>query len=209
MGGVPRPILTRLAAGMAAAVGSLAILCGSASAACGQRTTGYPSHWTGGGPPPLVIGDSVLYDVVPSLTRIGFQADAMVCRQMTQGIELLQQRAAAHLLPHLVVLELGTNGSVTAAEIAQVLSILGRNRILVMITPHNGVVASDDAVILAAGRSHRDQMLVLDWNRIADGHPGWFAPDGIHLGGSAGIAAFAAMVASVLPYADQPPCLHG
>ncbi|MGO9790924.1 MAG: hypothetical protein ACLP8S_15935 [Solirubrobacteraceae bacterium] len=177
---------------------------GSASAQCGQRTTGYPAHWAGGGPPPLVIGDSVLYDAVPALARLGFQSDAMVCRQMSQGLALLLQRGSS--LPHLVVLELGTNGSVTLGNIGEALQILGPRRLLVMITPHNGVVPSDDNTIITAQRLHPSQMLVLDWNDIADGHPFWFAPDGIHLGNAAGIAAFAQMVAGVLPYAWQPPC---
>ncbi len=182
----------------------LAASAGGASAQCGQRTTGYPARWDGGGPPPLVIGDSVLYDVVPALARLGFQSDAMVCRQMTQAISLLQERAGS--LPHLVILEMGTNGTVTTGNINEVLRIIGPGRLLAMITPHNGVVPADDGIILAAQRVHRQQMFVLDWNRISAPHPDWFAPDGIHLGGTAGIDGFAAMVATLLPYAVQPPC---
>jgi hypothetical protein len=182
----------------------LAASAGGAWAQCGQRTTGYPARWDGGGPPPLVIGDSVLYDAVPALARLGFQSDAMVCRQMTQAISLLQGRAGS--LPHLVILEMGTNGTVTPGNIDEVLRIIGPDRLLAMITPHNGVVPADDGIILAAQRAHRRQMLVLDWNRISAPHPGWFAPDGIHLGGTAAINGFAAMLASLLPYAFEPPC---
>jgi hypothetical protein len=177
----------------------------AASAQCGQRTTGYPAHWRGGGPPPLVIGDSVLYEVVPALARLGFQSDAMVCRQFTQGLALLSQRRGS--LPHLVILELGTNGTVTGAEIDQALAILGPHRLLALITPHDGVVPSDIATMLAAQREHRRRILILDWNRLAAAHPYWLAGDGIHLSGAGAIAGFARMVATLLPYAAQPPCL--
>jgi hypothetical protein len=145
-----------------------AILPATAAAACGQRTTGYPQNWRGGGAPPLVIGDSILYDVVPALAQMGFQADSVVCRQMSQGLAVLQQRRAT--LPHLVVLELGTNGAVTAQNIEQALAILGPQRLLVMITPHNGVDPADDAIITDFAADHRRRMLVLDWNHVADRH---------------------------------------
>lgn len=181
-----------------------AIVAAPASAQCGERTTGYPSRWTGGGPPPLVIGDSVLYEVVPLLTRLGFQADAMVCRQVSQGLALLAQRGSS--LPHLVIFELGTNGLLTEADIDAALRLLGPHRLLGLITPHNGVVPSDDATIMHAQRLHSAQILVLDWNHLAGDHPDWFAGDGIHLAGAAGIDAFAQMVATLLPFAPQPPC---
>jgi hypothetical protein len=124
---------------------------------------------------------------------------------MSQGLAVLQQRRAT--LPHLVVLELGTNGAVTAQNIEQALAILGPQRLLVMITPHNGVDPADDAIITDFAADHRRRMLVLDWNHVADDHPEWFGPDGIHLGNQAGINAFASLIGSVLPYADQPPCI--
>ena len=152
-----------------------------------------------------MVGDSILYDVVPSLARLGFQADAMVCRQFSQGLMLLAQRGAS--LPHLVVLELGTNGTVTGAQIDQALAILGPHRLLGLITPHDGVVPSDIGTMLAAQRRHPRQILILDWNRLASAHPYWLSGDGIHLSGEAAIAGFAQMVATLLPYAPWPPCL--
>lgn len=181
-----------------------AIVAAPASAQCGERTTGYPARWTGGGPPPLVIGDSVLYEVVPLLTRLGFEADAMVCRQVSQGLALLAQRRTS--LPHLVIFELGTNGQLTEAEIDAALHLLGPDRLLGLITPHDGVVPSDDRTILEAQHLHPAQILVLDWNHLAIGHSDWFAGDGIHLAGMAGIDAFAQMVATLLPFAPEPPC---
>jgi hypothetical protein len=179
----------------------VALACGASPAAgqCGQDYHGAPAHSDTPGGPPLAIGDSVLADAVPELVRAGFEADGMVCRQMSQGIALLQTHAPH--LPHLVVLALGTNGEVTPGEIDTALSILGPQRILALVTPHDGVIPSTPQVIRAAAASHPGRILLLDWDSLAAGHQDWFAPDGIHLGGSAGTEAFAQMVASLLPYA--------
>lgn len=155
-----------------------------------------PTHSSEPGGPPLAVGDSVLADAVPLLVRYGFEADGMVCRQMSQGLALIQARGSR--LPHLVVLALGTNGEVTPQEIDTALSILGPNRILALVTPHGGVSPSAPAVIRAAGAAHPEQIVLLDWDRLVRSHPDWLAPDGVHLGGAAGITGFAQLVASVL-----------
>jgi hypothetical protein len=142
----------------------------------------------------------VLADAVPLLARYGFEADGMVCRQMSQGLDLIQARGSR--LPHLVVLALGTNGEVTPQQIDTALSILGPKRTLGLVTPHRGVSPSSPAVIRAAAAAHPGQIVLLDWDRLVEGHPDWLAPDGVHLGGPAGIAAFARLVASVLPGAN-------
>jgi hypothetical protein len=59
-------------------------------------------------------------------------------------------------------------------------------------------------VIRSAAKRHRGRIIVLDWDRLSAGHGDWFAPDGIHLGGSAGIAAYVGLLASTLPFAVVP-----
>jgi hypothetical protein len=151
-----------------------------------------------------VIGDSVMYAVVPALAGLGFQSDAMVCRQVSQGLALLRRRGGS--LPHLVVLALGTNGTLLKADVDEALRILGPGRLLALITPHHGVVPSDANTIRTSARLHRGRILLLDWDRLSGRHPEWFASDGIHLSGAAGIRAYAQMVARMLPFAVQPPC---
>jgi hypothetical protein len=188
---------------LAAIAGLIALIASAepASAGCGEEYRQAPAHSRIPGGAPLAIGDSVLADAVPPLARAGFEADGMVCRQMSQGIEILRQRQGT--LPHLVVLALGTNGEVTGGEIDGALQILGPNRILALVTPHGSVVPSTPAVIRAAAESHPRQIILLDWDRLAASHRDWFAPDGVHLGGSAGIEAFAGLVAGALSYAGQ------
>jgi len=123
----------------------------------------------------------------------------MVCRQMSQGIELLEQRAQN--LPHLVVLALGTNGEVTQQQIDRALAILGPTRLLALVTPHGSVVPSTPDVIRAAAASQPQRILLLEWDQLAEEHPSWLAPDGVHLGGEAGIEGYAQMISTLLPYA--------
>ncbi len=172
-----------------------------AAAQCGQDYHAAPAHSDIPGGAPLAIGDSVLADAVPLLVREGFEADGMVCRQMGQGLALL--RARRPVLPHLVVLALGTNGEVTPEQIDAALAIVGPGRVLALVVPHGSVAPASPKIIRAAAAAHPRQVLLLDWDRLAAAHPDWLAPDGVHLGGSAGIAAFAQMIAGVLPNATS------
>jgi hypothetical protein len=168
----------------------------TASAQCGETIDLAARHSAVPGPAPLALGDSVLYDAAQPLAGDGFQVNAMVCRTMAQGIAVLEARAAP--LPVLVVVALGTNGTVSNAQIESLLRILGPSRGLALVTPKGGDDPSVPGLFRAAARRHPGRILVLDWERVSAGHPDWFAPDGIHLGGAAGIDAFARLVASSL-----------
>jgi len=178
-----------------------------AAAQCGQEYHATPAHSDVAGGVPLAIGDSVLADAVPLLVRDGFEADGMVCRQMSQGLTLLRARGST--LPHLVVLALGTNGEVTPEQIDAALSIVGPERVLALVVPHGSVSPSSPAVIRAAAARQPGRILLLDWDRLVAGHASWLAPDGVHLGGSAGVAAFAQMIATTLPYASSDSAATG
>ncbi|MDQ6804248.1 MAG: hypothetical protein M3065_04640 [Actinomycetota bacterium] len=177
-------------------VALIALGAAPASAQCGQTTDVSPRVSAGPGPPPLAVGDSVLYDASQSLASYGFHSNAMVCRTMAQGIVWLQGHA--HGLPNLVVVALGTNGAVTVGQIDQLLAIVGPTRVLAMVTPHNGNYAYVPGLIRTAAQQHRGRILVLDWDQLSAGHANWFAPDGIHLGSAAGVTAFARLVANAL-----------
>ena len=177
-----------------------------AGAQCGETVDVAAQRSVLPGPAPLALGDSVLYDAAAPLAGDGFHVDAMVCRTMAQGIAYLQPRAAS--LPELVVVALGTNGTVTDAQIDTLLQMLGPTRGLALVTPKGGDSPSVPDLYRAAARRHPGRILVLDWERVSAGHPDWFAPDGIHLGGAAGIDAFARLVAgslSALPGASPSP----
>jgi hypothetical protein len=58
-------------------------------------------------------------------------------------------------------------------------------------------------VIRSAAERHPGRILLLDWDRLVDNHPDWLAPDGVHLGGSAGITGFAGLLSRALPYSNS------
>ena len=168
----------------------------AAEAACGQTTQVNPHHAIGPGAPPLAVGDSVLYAAAATLSDDGFESNAMVCRTMAQGIDWLLGNGRP--LPSLVVVALGTNGTVSSEQIDELLRIVGSNRTLALVTPHHGVSVGVPDLFRAAAREHPHEILLLDWDRLSAGHRDWFAPDGIHLGGAAGIAAYAHLIASAV-----------
>ncbi len=200
MANVTRTMLKLLVSSLVTVAAGLA-LAAAANAGCGQEYRSAPARTTVAGGPPLAIGDSVLADAVPTLVRYGFEADGMVCRQMSQGISILRERGTA--LPHLVVLALGANGPVTSGEIDEALALLGPTRVLALVTPHGGVSPSAPAAMRTAAAANPRRIILLDWDRLAGEHSDWLAPDGVHLGGPAGIEGFAALIAGALPYATS------
>jgi hypothetical protein len=174
----------------------LAFSAAPASAQCGQTTDVSPRVSAGPGPAPLAVGDSVLYDASQTLAGYGFHSNAMVCRTMAQGNVWLEGHAQN--LPSLVVVALGTNGAVSVGQIDQLLAIVGANRVLALVTPHNGNYAYVPDLFRAAARRFPGRIILLDWDQLSRGHPSWFAPDGIHLGSAAGVGAFARLLAGAL-----------
>ena len=182
-----------------------------AEAACGQTRTARPSPYSTSNRPPLVIGDSVLYDVVRPLARKGFEANGMICRTMAQGLAIMERRRARKTLPHMVILELGANGRVTTGDIQAALKIVGPGRVLVMLTPTDddpprGI---DAQVIKASGVLYSKRMIVLDWAGAVAANPAWVARDGVHLAGQAGMDGLVNLIVKMKPWAPDPPLQGG
>ncbi len=154
---------------------------------------------------PLIIGDSVLLGAMPQVAARGWNVDAHGCRPWSEGLQDLRSRRDQGFLPPVVAIQLGTNASISTIQIRAALRILGRDRLLVLLTPREvgGEDGHDAAVVRKAGRAYPHRILVIDWVRKTRGHPGWFQPDGIHLmpGGAAALARF---LEPALKYADGP-----
>jgi hypothetical protein len=163
-----------------------------------------PAH----GRAPLAVGDSVMLGAADRLARAGFEVDARGCRQMSAGLDVLDQRRRSGTLPRVVIVALGTNWVITRADVRRALRIVGPRRLLVLVTPRElgGGSSSDATVVRTAGRRHPRRIAVADWVRVSAGHSSWFAGDGIHLG-SGGVAG---MVRMLRPYLrarlERPPC---
>src|SRR5919204_1011452 len=202
-GGVVATARVALAAALAAAL--LAVWTPRARAGCGGVETASPKHKVAPRPP-LAIGDSSMLLALPALARVGYKVNARGCRAYPEGLRLIRDEARHHRLPHLVVIALGSDQSVTAADIGNALKILGPNRKLGLVTPREtgGGESNDATVIRNAGARYPARVKVLDWVHYSAGHSSWFQPDGLHLTFS-GAKAFARLLKKLIPLAKPKP----
>jgi len=175
-----------------------------AQAGCGGVETATPKHKVAPRPP-LAIGDSSMLLALPALARVGYKVNARGCRQFAEGLRVLRDARRRHELPHLVVLALGADASVTAHQIEQAKKVLGPKRKLGLVTPREsgGGESNDAQVIRNAGQRDPERVKVLDWVHYSAGHSSWFQPDGLHLTLS-GAKAFARLLKKLIPLAIPP-----
>jgi lysophospholipase L1-like esterase len=184
----------------------LVALPASSRAACGSVRVAEPAHIRDHQPPPLAIGDSTMLLALYNLAAIGYEANAHGCRGFTEALALIRQRKAAGTLPHMVVIALGADGSITHDDIGEALGQLCCMRLLVLVTPRElgGGSGADAAVVRDEVHRHRGRTLLLDWVSDSAGHGAWFQPDGLHLT-TAGAIAFTDLLRRALPDAYPPP----
>lgn len=151
---------------------------------------------------PLAIGDSTMLLALPELTHEGYRVNAHGCRQMDEGLGVMREAKRRHQLPHLIVIALGADASISPGQLNKALHIAGRKRVIGLVTPLElgGGTSSDADVVRAAAKRHPTRTVLLDWVNFSKGHSSWFQPDGLHLT-SAGANGFARLLRKALPYA--------
>ena len=129
------------------------------------------------------IGDSVMLASALQLHAAlpGIYIDAQVSRQMTAGLTEVRTLASRGLLRQVVVVGLGTNGTVNSGQIRELLSVVGPRRELVLVNtfearPWEHAVNS---VISAAARRYPNVVLA-NWLVTIDHRQGLLWGDGIH-----------------------------
>ena len=184
---------------------ALAVTSAPAQADCGGVVASYPRHWRHHYRPPLVIGDSTMIFAVPYLAHRGMEANARGCRMWSEGMALLRARKHAHTLPHLVIMGLGANWTITRGDIEAAVHLLGPKRVLGLIAPREegGGTSSDAYNVRRAGRRHRNRVKVLDWPQFSAGHGNWFSGDGLHMSYT-GAAAYAKFISKLKIWAPWP-----
>jgi hypothetical protein len=151
---------------------------------------------------PLIIGDSTMIFAAPYLGRRGFEADAKGCRQFAEGVGMLDARRGRHSLPRVAILALGANGQIASGTMARALRVMGRHRILGLVTARRS--AASDLQMHRAARLHPDRVLLIDWVAYSARHGGWFGGDGLHVNDS-GARAFARLVRQAVVPLIAPP----
>jgi peptidoglycan/LPS O-acetylase OafA/YrhL len=152
----------------------------------------------------LAIGDSVmlgaaqqLFDTINPVKPVN--VDASQNRQFSAGVDTLQTYADQGLLPSdVVVVHLGTNGTVNPDDFNRMMGILGDVRKVLILTakaprPWEEQVNS---TILTEAKRYKNAVIV-DWHTIGGEHPEFFGDDAIHLRPD-GAAFYARLIANNL-----------
>jgi hypothetical protein len=146
------------------------------------------------------IGDSVMLGASSALRAAipSIEVDAVVSRQWDPGVATVDSdRGSGRLRPTLVV-DLGTNGTVSAPQFdAMVRAAAGTRRVVfVTVRVPRSWEASVNATLRAGVARHPGAVLA-DWYAASAGHPEWFGRDGYHLQ-PAGARALAALIAGAV-----------
>lgn len=154
-----------------------------------------------------MVGDSVSVAATPPLQQIlpGISIDAMVGRQFSTGLQVLAGIKAAGQLRPVVVFALGTNGSVTPDQLAQLYSLIGPRRLVLVNTyearPWQQQVNS---ALAAAVSAHPRTTALADWYSAIVNRTNLLWPDGIHPQ-PAGASLFASLVNAAAQKAGNLP----
>jgi hypothetical protein len=177
----------------------------AADAGCGDVEIRKTAHKRNKGRPPLIIGDSVLLGAMKETTAAGFDLNTRGCRQWGEGMDVLRSHRRAGRLPHLVVMQLGTDWMVSVREIRAAMAIVGPKRVLGLMTPREvgGYGGADARHMRQVAKRFPERTALLDWVTHTTGRGGWFQPDGIHLTLS-GATGFGRFLKAALPFADPP-----
>jgi peptidoglycan/LPS O-acetylase OafA/YrhL len=129
------------------------------------------------------IGDSVMLASAQALQTVlpGIYINAVVSRQMSAGVQIVQQLAASGQLRPILLLGLGTNGNMSAGEINQIRAAIGPNRWLVLINTYEPRPWEDrvNAMIDAAAQDD-PHVLLVNWYGAIGNHTNMLREDDVH-----------------------------
>ena len=139
----------------------------------------------------MIDATPALHAAIPTIT-----IDAAESRSALPAPPILATLAAHGDLGAAVVVGLGSNGGMSAQIVDEVLQIAGGRRV-VMITshcPYCSWTPRGNTIIRSTCVPERG-CRVADWDALAQPHPEWFAPDGVHMStGGVGASAYAQLV---------------
>ena len=148
---------------------------------------------SGGGPPPLAIGESVMQGAAAQLAAGGFAVDADRSRQGTDIALILQQRRAAGQIGLTVVVQAGTNGTIDDATYDQMMASLPEastpNVYFLTVRAPRGWIDGNNARI-AALPSRYPNVKVVDWKGQSEAAGVQLCADEFHIACSAASQQF-------------------
>jgi len=129
------------------------------------------------------VGDSIMLASTPALQQAlpGIYIDAVVGRQFSTGLQVIADLKARGLLRPIVVVGLGTNGTVTATEISRLFAETGPDRKLVLVNTFEARPWEQEVnATLAAAASSHPGVVLANWYTTIEDRTNFLWPDGIH-----------------------------
>ncbi len=146
----------------------------------------------------LLVGDSLMVSVTPWMRAQGFRVHAKVGRQFSTAPGIV--RSFGSKLPRNVVVELGTNGTVSLSACRSVVNTAGKNRRVFLVTarvPRSWEEGNVRTLKACDASFAAKRVRIIDWYEHSAGHPEWFGGDRVHLSGS-GREAFQRLISSAV-----------
>ncbi|MDQ3705181.1 MAG: acyltransferase family protein [Chloroflexota bacterium] len=169
-----------------------------------EAPTAVPTPPPATGPVPIkitAIGDSVMLGAAKELVRVlgsiaPTEVDAVKSRQVSHAINTIRAKREAGKLGDVVVIHMGTNGTFTAKQFDQMMSLLTdvRRVIFVNVKVPRQWEANNNKVI-AEGVQRYPNTVMIDWRAATAGQPALFSKDGIHLQ-AAGARLYGSLIAA-------------
>ena len=130
------------------------------------------------------VGDSVMVAATPALNQAlpGIYIDAQVGRQFSTGLDVISSLKAQGLLRSIVVVGLGTNGTVTSDEISELYAEIGPTRRLVLVNTYEDRSWEQEvnSALGGAVSAHPSSTVLADWYDTIAHQTNLLWPDGIH-----------------------------
>jgi peptidoglycan/LPS O-acetylase OafA/YrhL len=177
----PAGLLRQVAEGQRISTASESARPGQPAAASAACRRGKPPEVSGG--QVTAVGDSIMVASASALAAAtpGIYINAQVGRQMQSGVAVIKRLAAAGTLRHIVIIGLGTNGTLTAGQLRQLRRAIGPNRDLVLVNIYGPMPwEREDNKLLAAAARQGGHTELADWNHAIAADPSLLWPDGIH-----------------------------
>lgn len=145
------------------------------------------------------VGDSVMIDYQGALAQDlpGIQVTAQVSRWWTTGEAILRQLKSEDALGAVVIVGLGTNGPVSAAQFDSMMSVLsGASRIVFVNVRVDRTWQDPNNAVIAQGVGRYPRAVLANWYQMAVQHPTWLYSTQTHMPiDGPGAQALAAVVA--------------
>lgn len=129
------------------------------------------------------VGDSVMLAAAGALEADlpGLYMDAKISRQMSTGVRIVQRLAAEGALRRVVIVDLGTNGPISAGQIWELRLAAGPSRELVLVSVYGPMSwTSDVNNTLRVSTWRKAHVAIADWAAAVASRPGLLWSDGIH-----------------------------